>query len=129
MYENQKLISIISSAFLIVLAMYLLVLFILRFVFKLKRNYNVERKAQKRLPKWFTYTYIILLIVTAIDSLFYNRDISYFLVVILINQIIVAKIALGLLEDRNQKYYQYSTITFGSIGVVFFILVGILKIV
>ena len=127
MYGNEIWTILPSIIGLVGLVLYSISLFILRYVFKIKRDYKIEGKVHKNLPKIFNICFIILIILSGIASLVWS--INFLLLVLFIEQLIVSKLALNMLEDKKQKYYQYANLVFNSIFIVFISLISVTNLI
>lgn len=109
----------------LLLVIYLSTLFVLRFMLKIKRDYNLYNKAKKSLPKAYVYSYIFFLFGSLLVYIIYKTSILFFLLLIAIDQIITSTKTLNLIRDVRQKYYEYVTIIFNLL-IITLLIVSIL---
>lgn len=107
---------------LILLSIYLLSLIVLKFIFKIKRTKRLDKNLRKSLPKYYSYIYAALLVLGLIQYLLFNKSINLLLIVLLGDQLVLSSLLLKKTKGTSEKYYDYFSIIFSSIGIILLIL-------
>lgn len=120
----KKLIDFAPIIFLSLVILHLLLITLLRFLFKIKSNIKLEKSIRKNKSKVKNIIYIGLFIFAFILSIMLDTNFNFILILMCLDNLILSIIVLKKLGNSNEKYHYITSIVFHPLQIISLILMA-----